>query len=200
MNLMTMGGLIMPKDKCFIWLNTMCAKRFMVCHNTFGALTSIWLNEDATLFRRCYYRNGSHAGYLLYMNDPNLSDTQDEYIKKTLEKSAGLGAFKNLFINGKGKDGTPPVLTPIGQVEAKDAFKDVKNMTTNDVLSSHRIPLDLMSVVREGFSTSNDLNKVDRIFYKNELTPLLESVCELNDFAGSNVITIKPYKALDAIE
>ncbi|KPU82613.1 capsid portal protein [Psychromonas sp. PRT-SC03] len=165
-----------------------------------GALTSIWLNEDATVFRRCYYRNGSHAGYLLYMNDASITPEQEEYIRKTLEKSAGLGAFKNLFINGKGNNGKAPELTPIGQVEAKDAFKDVKNMTTNDILASHRIPLDLMSVVREGFSSSNDLNKVDRIFYKNELTPLLESVCELNDFAGSEVVSIKPYTALDATE
>lgn len=165
-----------------------------------GALSSIWLNEDATLFRRRYYNNGSHAGYLLYMNDPNLTEKQEDDIKDKLKKQAGLGAFKNLFINGKGKDGKPPELTPIGQVEAKDAFKDIKNMTTNDVLSSHRIPLDLMSVVREGFNSSSDLNKVDRIFYKNELIPILEAVCELNDFAGMEVVSIKEYESLDTVK
>ncbi|WP_146865714.1 phage portal protein [Aliivibrio fischeri] len=162
-----------------------------------GALSSIWLNEDATLFRRKYYINGAHAGYLLYMNDPNLTDKQEKEIEDKLRKQAGLGAFKNLFINGKGKDGKPPELTPIGQVEAKDAFKDIKGMTTNDVLASHRIPLDLMSIVREGFSSSSDLNKVDRIFYKNELVPLLESVCELNDFVGQEVVKIKEYEGLE---
>ncbi|MEI6896261.1 MAG: phage portal protein [Psychromonas sp.] len=162
-----------------------------------GALTSIWLNEDATLFRRSYYRNGSHAGYLLYMNDPNLTETQEDYIKDELKKTAGLGAFKNLFINGKGKDGKPPELTPIGQVEAKDAFKTVKESTNNDVLSIHRVPPDLMSVVREGFNSSSDLNKVDRIFYKNELTPYVEALSSLNDFAGKQVVSLKPYEAID---
>ncbi|OCH17620.1 hypothetical protein A6E04_18535 [Aliivibrio logei] len=72
-------------------------------------------------------------------------------------------------------------------------------MTTNDVLSSHRIPLDLMSVVREGFNSSSGLNKVDRIFYKNELIPILEAVCELNDFAGMEVVSIKDYESLDTV-
>ena len=159
-----------------------------------GALSSIWLNEDATLFRRKYYINGSHAGYLLYMNDPNLTPDQEKEIKLKLSKH---GAFKNMFVNGKGNDSKKPELTPIGQVEAKDAFKDIKSMTTNDVLASHRIPLELMSIVREGFSSSSDLNKVDRVFHKNELVPLLESVCELNDFVGMDIITIKEYEGLD---
>lgn len=160
-----------------------------------GALSSIWLNEDATLFRRKYYINGSHAGYLLYMNDPNLTDKQELEIKQKLSKH---GAFKNLYVNAKGKDGKKPELTPIGQVEAKDAFKDIKSMTTNDVLASHRIPLELMSIVREGFSSSGDLNKVDRIFHKNEMIPLLELACELNDFVGMDIITIKKYEGLDS--
>lgn len=165
-----------------------------------GALSSIWLNEDATLFRRKYYINGAHAGYLLYMNDPNLTSDQEDEIKEKLQKQAGLGAFKNIYMNGRGKDGKAPELTPIGQVEAKDAFKDIKSMTTNDVLASHRIPLDLMSIVREGFSASSDLNKVDRIFYKNELVPLLESMCELNDFVGLDVVEINEYVGLDTEE
>ncbi|MEC4729007.1 phage portal protein [Shewanella sp. D64] len=159
-----------------------------------GALSSIWLNEDATLFRRKYYRNGSHAGYLLYMNDASLTDDQDKEIRLKLSTQ---DAFKNLFVNGKGKDGKKPELTPIGQVEAKDAFKAIKDTTTSDVLASHRIPLDLMSIVREGFTTSSDLNKVDRIFYKNELVPLLELVMELNEFVGLEVVIIKEYEGLE---
>jgi len=33
-----------------------------------SALKSAWLNESATLFRYRYYQNGSHAGFILYMN------------------------------------------------------------------------------------------------------------------------------------
>lgn len=34
-----------------------------------SALNAAWLDESATLFRRKYYLNGSHAGYILYVND-----------------------------------------------------------------------------------------------------------------------------------
>lgn len=34
-----------------------------------SALRSAWLNESGTLFRRKYYLNSSHAGYILYLTD-----------------------------------------------------------------------------------------------------------------------------------
>ncbi|MFA0155409.1 phage portal protein [Vibrio sp. 10N.261.46.A3] len=157
-----------------------------------SGLTSIWLNEDATLFRRQYFRNGNHAGYLLYMNDPNMTDAQEKEIKKRLQAQEGM-AFKNLFVNAKGKDTKAPELKAIGQVEAKDAFRDVKNQTTTDVLALHRVPIELMSVRRESI-TSMDLNKVDWLFHKNELLPLIEMMRELNDFVGSEVIATSEYQ------
>lgn len=35
-----------------------------------SAIPSALLNESATLFRRKYYLNGSHAGFIMYMSDP----------------------------------------------------------------------------------------------------------------------------------
>lgn len=165
-----------------------------------SALNSIWLNEDATLFRRKYYLNGAHSGFLLYMNNPNLTPEQEEDIKKKLNSAKGLGNFKNMFVNGKGKDKEKPELIPVGQLDAKDEFSKMKNVTTGDVLAAHRIPLDLMSIVREGFSATGDLNKVDKVFYKNELRPLAEMLLELNDFAGDEVISIKDYEGLGSSE
>lgn len=117
-------------------------------------------------------------------------------IRNKLQAKEGM-AFKNLFVNAKGKDTKAPELKPIGQVEAKDSFKDVMNQTTNDVLSLHRVPLELMSVKREGITTSSDLNKVDRIFHKNELLPLIDSLSELNEFVGMEVITANGYESLE---
>nr|WP_223159374.1 phage portal protein [Vibrio sp. Y2-5] len=161
-----------------------------------SGLTSIWLNDDATLFRRQYYRNGSHAGYLLYMNEPSMTKETENDIRNKLQAKEGM-AFKNLFVNAKGKDTKAPELKPIGQVEAKDSFKDVMNQTTNDVLSLHRVPLELMSVKREGITSSSDLNKIDRIFFKNELLPLIDSLSELNEFVGMDVITANKYESLE---
>lgn len=160
-----------------------------------SGLTSIWLSDDATLFRRQYYRNGNHAGYLLYMNDPNMSDKQELEIKNKLKAKEGM-AFKNMFVNAKGKDTNPPELKPIGQVEAKDAFKDVMKQTTSDILSIHRVPLELMSIRREGITSSGDLNKVDWMFHKNELLPLADSLMDLNSFTEESIITLNPYEIL----
>ncbi|ELL9332460.1 phage portal protein [Vibrio fluvialis] len=159
-----------------------------------SGLTSIWLNDDATLFRRQYYRNGSHAGYLLYMNEPGMTKETENDIRNKLQAKEGM-AFKNLFVNAKGKDTKAPELKPIGQVEAKDSFKDVKNQTMNDVLALHRVPIELMSIRRESI-TSLDLNKVDWLFHKNELLPLIDSLTELNRFVGSEVLKLNEYVSL----
>jgi PBSX family phage portal protein len=163
----------------------------------FASLSSVWLNEDATLFRRKYYLNGAHSGFLLYMNNPNLTDAQEQDIKVKLNSAKGLGNFKNMFVNGKGKDKEKPELIPVGQLDAKDEFSKMKNVTTGDILSAHRIPLDLMSIVREGFSPVGDLNKVDKMFHKNEIKPIGEILLELNDFAGFEVLQMKEYEVLE---
>jgi len=163
----------------------------------YAALSSIWLNEDATLFRRKYYLNGAHSGFLLYMNNPNLTEDQEKEIKQALNSAKGLGNFKNLFINGKGKDKEKPELIPVGQLEAKDAFSAIKKATTGDILSAHRIPLDLMSIAREGLGSHGDLQKIDKIFYKNEILPTIEMLLEINDWAGKEVVKTKEYQDID---
>lgn len=163
-----------------------------------SGLTSIWLNDDATLFRRQYYRNGSHAGYILYTNEPKMPKAMEEEISNKLKAKEGM-AFKNIYINSRGKDNKAPELKPIGQVEAKDSFKDVKNQTMNEVLALHRVPIELMSIRREAI-TSLDLNKVDWLFHKNELLPLIDTMQELNTFVDSEVVGVNEYESLEGAQ
>jgi len=72
----------------------------------------------------------------------------------------------------------------------------VKNQTKDDVLALHRVPIELMSVRRESI-TSLDLNKVDWLFHKNELLPLIDSLQELDEFVGSEIIKQKDYVSLE---
>ncbi len=46
-----------------------------------SALNSAWLNESATLFRRKYYQNGAHAGYIMYVTDAAQSSTDVEALR-----------------------------------------------------------------------------------------------------------------------
>ena len=65
-----------------------------------------------------------------------------------------------------------------------------------DVLDLHRVQTETMSIRRESI-TSLDLSKVDWLFHKNELLPLIDMMQELNDFVGQEVIMAKEYKRLE---
>jgi capsid portal protein len=72
-----------------------------------SGLNSAWLNESATLFRRKYYKNGSHTGFILYMTDTAQDQGDVDALRQALKDSKGPGNFRNLFMyapNGK-KDG-----------------------------------------------------------------------------------------------
>ncbi|MEC4725842.1 phage portal protein, partial [Shewanella sp. D64] len=49
-----------------------------------GGLQSAMLNTDATMFKRRYYKNGAHMGYILYTSDPKLSDPDKQSIEDAL--------------------------------------------------------------------------------------------------------------------
>ncbi|VFT33219.1 presumed portal vertex protein [Pseudomonas aeruginosa] len=111
------------------------------------ALQSALLNESATLFRRKYYQNGSHAGFILYMTDAAQNEDFVTDQRNALKNSKGPGNFRNLFMyapNGK-KDGLQ--LIPISEVAAKDDFGAIKNISRDDQLAMLRIPPQLMGVV-----------------------------------------------------
>ena len=105
-----------------------------------SALQSAWLNESATLFRRKYYNNGSHAGFILYVNDPASDPNDITALRQALKESKGPGNFRNLFFyspNGK-KDGIQVI--PTSEIAAKDDFTHIKSITRDDVLAALRIP------------------------------------------------------------
>lgn len=192
-------GLLYPKNSVFHALEYDVTQEIYGISSWFAALSSVWLNEDATLFRRKYYLNGAHSGFLLYMNNSAITEDQEEKIIEALNSAKGLGNFKNLFINGKGKDTekSKPELIPVGKIDARDEFSNIKNVSKGDILTAHRIPLELMSIAQDGFSSSLDLNKVDRIFYKNELKPVAESFLELNAWAENELIAVSEYEAIE---
>ncbi|CEE89979.1 Presumed portal vertex protein (GpQ) (fragment) [Xenorhabdus nematophila str. Anatoliense] len=158
-------------------------------------LLSASLNRSATTFSMNYYENGSHAGVIVYLTDPKGVDN----LQNALQKSRRDGAFKNLFVyaaNGK-KDGLQ--ILPFSQISAKDEFTNIKEVTRDDLLAMHRVPPQLM-----GFSPSNggnfgDVEKAAKVFAINELTPIMESLKSINDWAGQEVVRFAPYALLDAL-
>jgi PBSX family phage portal protein len=161
------------------------------------AMQSALLNEAGTLFRRKYYLNGSHAGYILYLTDAISDEEQIDKLKDALKNSKGPGNFRNLFLYAPGgkKDGLQ--LMPISEVAAKDDFFNIKSVTRDDVLAAHRVPPQVLGIVPTNNGGFGDVVRAVQVFFANEIAPLQARFAELNDWLGERVVTFKPY-AVDA--
>jgi len=159
-----------------------------------SALQSAWLNEAGTLFRRKYYLNGSHAGYILHLTDALTDETQVEDLKKALKESKGPGNFRNLFLYAPGgkKDGIQMI--PISEVAAKDEFFNIKNVTRDDVLAAHRVPPQLLGLVPTGTTGFGSVIPAAQVFAVNELQPLQTRFQQLNEWMGQEVVTFDSYQ------
>jgi PBSX family phage portal protein len=158
-----------------------------------SALQSAWLNESATLFRRRYYNNGSHAGFILYVSDPAQQQADIDAMREALKNSKGPGNFRNLFLyspNGK-KDGIQ--LIPVSDVSAKDEFFSIKNVSRDDVLAAHRVPPQLMGIVPSNTGGFGAVLPAAQVFARNEIQPLQERFLELNQWMGEEVVRFVPY-------
>jgi len=161
-----------------------------------GALHAAWLNESATLFRRRYYENGSHAGFILYMTDAAQSQTDVDNMREALKNSKGPGNFRNLFMyapNGK-KDGIQ--LIPVSEVTAKDEFFNIKNVTRDDLLAAHRVPPQLMGIVPSNTGGFGAADTAAEVFECNEIEPLQRRFAQLNDWIGDEVVRFNPYSIM----
>jgi len=153
-----------------------------------SALQSALLNESATLFRRRYYLNGSHAGFILYVSDPAQSEADIDALRAALKASKGPGNFRNLFLyspNGK-KDGVQ--LIPVSEVAAKDEFLGIKDASRDDVLAAHRVPPQLLGIVPKNTGGFGDIEKAAAVFIRNEIIPLTTRFAGINAWVGEDVI------------
>jgi PBSX family phage portal protein len=158
-----------------------------------SSLQAAWLNESATLFRRRYYNNGSHAGFILYISDPAQQQGDIDAIRVALKEAKGPGNFRNLFLyspNGK-KDGVQ--LIPVSEVAAKDDFFNIKNVSRDDVLAAHRVPPQLMGIVPGNTGGFGAVLPAAQVFARNEMAPLQERFQEINDWLGDDVVRFRPY-------
>lgn len=112
-----------------------------------SAIPSALLNESATLFRRKYYINGSHAGFIMYMTDAAQNQEDVNNLRNAMKSAKGPGNFRNLFMyspNGK-KDGLQ--IIPLSEVAAKDEFLNIKNVSRDDMMAAHRVPPQMMGIM-----------------------------------------------------
>lgn len=158
-----------------------------------SALQSALLNEAATLFRRKYYQNGSHAGFILYMTDAAQNEDFVTDLRDAMKSSKGPGNFRNLFMyapNGK-KDGIQ--LIPISEVAAKDDFGAIKNISRDDLLAALRIYPQLMGIVPQNSGGFGSMREAAQVWGLNELEPLQSRMLQINEWLGEDVIRFRPF-------
>lgn len=147
-----------------------------------GGIQSVLLNEDSTLFRRKYFRNGAHMGYIFYTADANLKITDEDALKKKIEASKGVGNFRSMFLNIPGGKPDSVKIIPVGDIATKDEFERVKNLTRNDILAMWRINGALAGVLPETPGGFGDLDKITRNHYENEVVPSQQVFLQLREY------------------
>lgn len=154
-----------------------------------SALQSGLLNENATLFRRRYYLNGSHAGFILYVSEAGMQNADSEALRKAMRDAKGPGNFRNLFLhipNGK-PEGVK--IMPIAEVAASDQFLNIKEVTRDDMLSAHRTPPQLLGIVPKNGTGFGNVIDAARTFYHMEIVPIQQRLTEVNDWLGREIVT-----------
>lgn len=147
-----------------------------------GAIQSMLLNEDATLFRRKYYLNGAHMGYIFYSASAKLEEAEQDRIRKAVKSTKGPGNFRNIFLHipdGREKD---IQILPVGDFSTKDELEKIKNISRDDIIAAHRMPPALAAIIPTNQSGFGDIIKTDQIYEKNEITPIREGLMEINDY------------------
>lgn len=159
-----------------------------------SALNSAWLNESATLYRRKYFLNGAHAGYVMYVTDPAQNSQDVAALRDMMTKSKGSGNFKNIFYHAPGGKSDAIKIIPLSEVATKDDFFNIKNATRDDLLSAHRVPPQMMGIIPNNTGGFGDVEKAAKVFVRNELVPLQERMKELNEWVGKEVVRFTDYE------
>lgn len=161
-----------------------------------SALQSGLLNENATLFRRRYYLNGAHAGFVFYLSEALADQETADEVAERLKSAKGIGNFKNVFlyIPGGKKDGVQ--IMPIADVTAKDEFSNIKNITRDDMLAAHRVPPQLIGIVPTNNGGFGDIGKASDVFFRHEIETIMVRMRQLNEWLNRELLTFRPYEPM----
>ncbi|MFT7680641.1 MAG: PBSX family phage portal protein [Moritella dasanensis] len=142
-----------------------------------GCVQSALLSTDATSFRRRYYKNGLHMGFIFYATDPNLSKDDEDDLKEKMSSSRGVGNFRSMFVNIPNGKEKGIQLIPVGDIATKDEFDKIKSVSAQEVLTGHRYPVELAAIIPNG-GTRGDPIKFNFVYNKNEVIPACKIIMD----------------------
>ena len=148
----------------------------------YGGINAVLLGEEATLFRRKYYVNGAHMGYILYTSDSSLDAKDEEAIKKAVKESKGVGNFRSLYLNIPNGKKDSVQLIPVGDIATKDEYERIKNITLHEILAMWRIQPALAGVMPNNTGGFGDIEKIARVYFEYETVPMQDNFLQLNQY------------------
>lgn len=160
----------------------------------FCALQSALLNESATLFRRKYYNNGSHAGFILYMTDAAQDQADIDDLRTALKNAKGPGNFRNLLVYAPGGKKEGIQLIPVSEVAAKDEFGSVKNISRDDQLAGLRVYPQLMGIVPQNAGGFGSIRDAAEVWAAMELEPMQARLTQVNEWMGEEVVSFGAFE------
>ncbi len=151
------------------------------------SMQALLLNEEATLFRRKYYRNGCHIGYILYTTDPNLDPKTEKMLKDKIKDGKGAGNFRSLYINIPGGKEKAVQIIPVGDISQKDEFNRIKSISADDVIVGHGMQPALAGIRPEGNQSFGDIEKIVRVYVETDVKSMVQPFLDLNQQLGMEV-------------
>ncbi|KMK51483.1 phage portal protein [[Actinobacillus] muris] len=142
-----------------------------------GGIQSALLNNDATTFRRRYFNNGAHMGFILYTTDPDINEEMEKEIKHKIEQSKGVGNFKSLFVNIPNGHPDGLKLIPVGDTGKKDEFGTIKDVSAQDIFTAHRYPPGLGGII-PSVGSIGDVAKIREAYRLDEVLPMQAMIAE----------------------
>lgn len=149
-----------------------------------GAMNDVFLNAESTLFRRRYFKNGSHMGYILYTTDANMDKDLESKIHEAVKNSKGPGNFRSMYLNIPNGDKDAVKLIPVGDIGQKDEFEKIKNISKQDILIAHGMQPALAGMAPENTGGFGDITKIQLFYRQNEVRAIVQPFQELNDQLG----------------
>lgn len=157
-----------------------------------GGVQSVLLSEDATLFRRKFYLNGAHMGYILVTTDANLDDKTAAAIQKQVMDSKGPGNFRSLYLNIPRSNNKEPVkIIPVGNIGSKDEFQAMKEITEMEMISMHRVYPGLVAILPANIGGFGDLQKSMEVYHELEITAMQQVFLSLNEMLGTTAVQFR---------
>lgn len=157
-----------------------------------GGIQSILLSEAATLFRRKYFVNGAHLGYILVTNDANINDETAKQLESKIKEGKGAGNFRSIYMNIPRSASREPVkIIPVGDIGTKDEFQKIKEVTEMEMCAMHRVYPSLAAIIPSNTGGFGNIADTLAIYKDVEVIPLQKSFLMINDIIGKTAVVFE---------